>query len=155
MQNHKRILKMKEENKLKKQKLKQERGITLVALVVTVIVLIILATITITIVVGENGLINRAQQAKTLQENAKDKEELDMILLGYNLSNQTKKAKNEGEQTLKTYLEGEEGVTAVKEKGDNLIVTFKGQQYTVNKTTLASGAYQTQGLNATDEAKVL
>ena len=155
MQNHKRILKMKEENIMKNQNLKQGRGITLVALVVTVVVLIILATITITIVVGENGLINRAQQAKTLQENAKDKEELDMILLGYNLSNETKKAKNEGEQTLKKYLEGEEGISNVKEKGDNLIVTFKGQQYTVNKTTLASGAYQTEGLNATDEEKVV
>ena len=155
MQNYKRILKMKEEYKLKNQNLKQERAITLVALVVTIVVLIVLATITITIVVGENGLINRAQQAKTLQENAKDKEELDMILLGYNLSNETKKAKKEGDQSLKTYLESEEGISNVKEKGDNLIVTFKGQQYTVNPQTLASGAYQTEGLNATDEEKVL
>ena len=155
MQNHKRILKIKEENKLKNQNLKQERAITLVALAVTVIVLIILATITITIVVGENGLINRAQQAKTLQENAKDKEELDMILLGYNLKNQTQKAQGGEEQTLKVYLEGEDGVTNVKEKGDNLIVTFKGQQYTVNKTTLASGAYQSEGVKAEDEERVL
>ena len=154
MQNHKRILKKEEENKLKNQNLKQERAITLVALVVTVIVLIILATITITIVVGENGLINRAQQAKTLQENAKDKEELDMILLGYNLSNKTKKANNESTQELKDYLLSE-GATSVKEKGENLIVTFKGQQYTVNPNTLASGTYQTEGLNATDEEKVV
>ena len=154
MQNHKRILKIKEENKLKKQNLKKEGAITLVALVVTIIVLIILATVTITIVVGENGLINRAQQSKTLQENAKDKEELDMILLGYNLSNETKKANNQLTQELKDYLLSE-GATAVKEKGDNLIVTFKGSQYTVNKTTLASGAYQTEGLNATDEEKVV
>ena len=154
MQNHKRILKKEEENVLKNQNLKQERAITLVALVVTVIVLIILATITITIVVGENGLINRAQQAKTFQENAKDKEELDMILLGYNLSNETKKANNQLTQELKDYLLSE-GATAVKEKGDNLIVTFKGSQYTVNPNTLASGAYQTQGLNATDEEKVV
>ena len=150
---HKRNLKIKEVNKLKN--LKERNGITLVALVVTIVVLIILATITVTIVVGENGLINRAQQAKTMQESAKDKEELDTILLAYRLDNETKKAQGEGEQTLKTYLEGEDGVTNVKEKGDNLIVTFKGSQYSVNKNTLASGAYQSQGLKAEDEEKVL
>ena len=127
---------------------------TLVALVVTIVVLIILATITVTIVVGENGLINRSKQAKTLQEGSLAKEELDMILLGYNLKNQTQKAQGGDEQTLKTYLEGEDGVSNVKEKGDNLIVTFKGSQYTINKTTLASGAYQSQGLPADKETLV-
>ena len=42
---------------------KEERGITLVALVVTIIVLLILAGVTITLALGSNGVIGRAQEA--------------------------------------------------------------------------------------------
>ena len=53
-----------------KAKQKNERGITLIALVITIIILIILATVTITLVFGEGGLIQRAQEGKTLTEQA-------------------------------------------------------------------------------------
>lgn len=43
---------------------KKERGITLVALVVTIVVLLILAGVSISLVLGNNGIIKRAQQAK-------------------------------------------------------------------------------------------
>ena len=43
--------------------LKENHGITLVALVVTIVVLLILAGVTINLVVGQNGLINRAKEA--------------------------------------------------------------------------------------------
>ena len=48
----------------------KEKGITLIALVITIIILIILATVTITLVFGEGGLIQRAQEGKTLTEQA-------------------------------------------------------------------------------------
>ena len=44
--------------------LKNQRGITLVALVITIIILIILATVAISFAFGSNGLINRAEDAK-------------------------------------------------------------------------------------------
>ena len=44
----------------KKEKFKNSKGITLVALVVTIIVLIILAGISINLVLGENGIITKA-----------------------------------------------------------------------------------------------
>jgi type II secretory pathway pseudopilin PulG len=44
---------------------KNERGITLVALVVTIVVLLILAGITIMYVMSDNGVFGRANQAKT------------------------------------------------------------------------------------------
>ena len=47
-----------------------EKGITLVALVITIVILIILATITINVAFGEGGLIQKAQQAKNLTEQA-------------------------------------------------------------------------------------
>ena len=60
----------KEHNILDKAYLKQEKGITLIALVITIIILIILATVTLNVVLGEGGLIDRAQQAKDLTEQA-------------------------------------------------------------------------------------
>ena len=48
----------------KKKIMKGNDGITLVALVVTIVVLLILAGISLNLVLGENGIITRAQQAK-------------------------------------------------------------------------------------------
>ena len=50
--------------------MKSNKGITLVSLVVTIIVLIILAGVSINLVLGENGIITRAKQAKTKAEQA-------------------------------------------------------------------------------------
>ena len=55
---------------MKSRKTKQEQGITLIALVITIVILIILATVSINVVLGEGGLIQRAQQAKDLTEQA-------------------------------------------------------------------------------------
>ena len=67
-------MKEKKKNKIKKEKskriLKGENGITLIALVITIVILIILATVTLNVVLGEGGLIQRAQQAKELTEQA-------------------------------------------------------------------------------------
>ena len=52
------------------RKTKSNRGITLIALVITIVILIILATVTLNVVLGEGGLIQRAQQAKELTEQA-------------------------------------------------------------------------------------
>ena len=64
----------KEKNKIErvrqKRTLKSKRGITLIALVITIIILLILATVTLNVVLGEGGLIDRAQQAKDLTEQA-------------------------------------------------------------------------------------
>ncbi len=53
-----------------------EKGITLIALVITIIVLIILAGISISLVLGENGTITKAKQAKTETEQAEQNEEI-------------------------------------------------------------------------------
>lgn len=53
---------------------KNERGITLIALVVTIVVLIILAGVTITYALSENGIFNKAKDAGNTNElgNARD-----------------------------------------------------------------------------------
>ena len=51
-------------------KTKEMKGITLVALVVTIVVLLILAGVSINLVLGNNGIIAKAQEAKTKQAEA-------------------------------------------------------------------------------------
>ena len=53
----------------------KNKGITLIALVVTIIILIILATVSINMVVGENGLIKKAEQARDAYEESSKREE--------------------------------------------------------------------------------
>ena len=63
----------------------EEQGITLVALVITIVILIILATVTINVAFGDGGLIQRAQQAKNLTEEAtlKEQETLNEVMSEY------------------------------------------------------------------------
>ena len=49
---------------------KNQRGITLIALVVTIIVLLILAGVAITLSIGDNGIFKRAGQATNAWEEA-------------------------------------------------------------------------------------
>ena len=52
-----------------KERIKEKRGITLVALVITIIILIILATVAINFAFGNNGLIRRAEDARDYYAN--------------------------------------------------------------------------------------
>lgn len=54
----------------KKSNSQRDEGITLVALVITVIVLIILSGVTLSILVGDSGIITKAQEAKQNMANA-------------------------------------------------------------------------------------
>ena len=59
----------------------REKGITLVALVVTIIVLLILAGVSITALLGDDGIIKKAQNAADLMNNAIQSEQNDMNAL--------------------------------------------------------------------------
>mgnify|MGYP007110821551 CR=1 FL=1 len=52
----------------KNMEFKNKSGITLIALVVTIIVLLILAGISISMLTGQNGILNRAANAKEKTE---------------------------------------------------------------------------------------
>ena len=54
--------------------LKEQKGITLVALVITIIILLILAGISIATLTGENGLFKRAKDAKNNTVDAQNAE---------------------------------------------------------------------------------
>lgn len=58
--------------KLRNKKIKQENGITLIALVVTIVVLLILAGVSINALFNENGLIKKAQDAQNKMNEAQN-----------------------------------------------------------------------------------
>ncbi len=68
--------------------MKNNKGITLVALVVTIIVLIILAGISINLILGDNGIITIAKKAKENTEFAKIQEETQLNELYGQLENE-------------------------------------------------------------------
>lgn len=61
-----------------KEKLKQKKGITLIALVITIIVLLILAGVSIAMLTGQNGILTQAQNAKERTEQAEKDEKTDL-----------------------------------------------------------------------------
>ena len=63
--------------------LRKERGITLIALVITIIVLLILAAVTLNLVLGDNGIITKANQAKEITTESQVKEEIERKILEY------------------------------------------------------------------------
>ncbi len=92
---------------------KSNRGITLLALVITIIVLIILAGISINLLLGENGLIKKAQNTKETHTIEAIKEKLD-IAKGSDYIEQ------KGDSSIDTYFE-----TLEKEKIEPYKITNK------------------------------
>ena len=81
------FLKIKKDNKTGRrgrrplQMPKSNFGITLIALIITIIVLLILAGVTLNMVMGERGLFNKANQAKTQTEVADNDEKIKLAAL--------------------------------------------------------------------------
>ena len=75
------------------KKLKNEGGITLVALVITIVVLIILAAVTINMTVGENGLFTKAKLARDNYLIAANEEMVGLAQLEAEIENGSKQSK--------------------------------------------------------------
>lgn len=91
-----------------KQKLKEHKGITLIALIITIVVLLILAVVAIKEVTG-NGIISKAQEAARKTEKAKLNEELNTIIMEMNLDvavheSEYKKSSSDAELLLENAL---------------------------------------------------
>ena len=78
----------------KKLKNKQEKGITLIALVVTIIIMLILAGVSIKLAIDNNGVIGNAKEAKDQYEQAQANDESGMGDLASKLKEQIDANKN-------------------------------------------------------------
>ena len=64
-----------------KETTRQEKGITLIALVLTIIVLMILAAVGIATLTGDNGILTTAQEARETKKVADIEEQLKLAQL--------------------------------------------------------------------------
>ena len=126
-------------NKLKEQ-LKTNKGITLIALVITIIVLLILAGVTIATLTGDNGILTKAQSAKTQNDKATAKEKVDLAIAAS--LDETGKI-NLGQ--LKTNLNNIDGINPkvgdITDSRFPLEVTVDGTKVTIKKDS--NGKYST------------
>jgi len=70
------------------EKLKGKNGITLIALVVTIIVLIILVGVSISLVLGDNGIVTKAKEAKQNMQVAANEEQTSLANLEVAIENE-------------------------------------------------------------------
>ena len=68
-------------------KTKEVRGITIISLVVTIVVLLILAGISINAVIGDNGIIKKAQNSAELAKESEAKEIINRAIMEFYLTN--------------------------------------------------------------------
>lgn len=115
-------------------KIKSTKGITLISLVVTIIILLILAGVTIATLMGDNGLINKAKDAKIKTEIAGIKEEIQTDILG-------KQAENNGnisDDSLKEILEKYGTLSEEEKLTDKTLTTTKGS-YEIKVSDIFNG----------------
>ena len=115
------------------KKVEESKGITLIALVITVIVLLILAGITISAISGENGIIQKAEQAKKTYTESSEKEIINLAISTIRINLEDIEQNN-----LKEEIENINGADTVEvnDIGTNLIkVKFNQTEntYTVSK----------------------
>ena len=119
---------------LEKFTIKNQKGITLLALITTIIVLLILAGITVGVLTGDNGIVKNANKAKEETEIANEKEIIEKATVQAMENN---KYGNVEEDELQSALdkETEEGKTETTDIGDEFEVVFKesNRYYIVDK----------------------
>ena len=142
----------------KKQKLKENKGITLIALVITIIVLLILAGVTIATLTGDNGILKKAGDAKTQTEQAKEDENLKIAIAGSygtdgklnlkdlkeNLKNQGISYTNSNEFPLEVTVNGEKKKIDANGNIIGSIQSLKTKGTVFNDTTTLEDTYGNQ-----------
>jgi len=117
--------------------MRDQRGITLVALVVTIVVLIILAVISINVLLGENGVIKIARVSREKHEMGDAKEKLLLVLTDAQIEKRgNKKEYNQDEFLDEFILERMENC----EIKDNVVI-INGYAFNINRNGLEVGEY--------------
>ena len=113
--------------------MKNQRGITLIALVITIVILIILAGVAINMTLGENGILEKAKYAKEQYEIAGVREEIELAILEIQSDKASKNEDFSIEAILAELPSKVEGITLEKE-GNSLKGSFNGYNFTINES---------------------
>ena len=114
--------------------LKKQKGITLVALVVTIVVLLILAGVSINLVLGDNGIVKKAQEAKRKSGEASQNDLTSMNELAKELEdvidgtgNNDNESKFMKENTKVTYPDGDVWIPEGFKIAEDSALTVQGE----------------------------
>ena len=122
-------------------KTKEIKGITLITLAITIVVLIILAGVSINAVIGDDGIIKKAQNSANLTKEAEVKEAINRTILEFYLTNDY--------ETLEDFLKAKvtEGkIDSVTKNADGTLTVKKGEySVTVENKTNSSGGSSSGG----------
>ena len=147
----------------------RNRGITLIALVIMIIVLLILAGVSIATLTGENGILTKANNAKTDMNRAKAEEEIKLaVMASYNkdgkfdvdiFKEEIKKINativSEDENTI---VVEKDGYTATIDKNTGKIISFENSKGVVPKIEVSktlSGTTVTITVEVTNEVEMV
>ncbi len=111
--------------------MKNNKGITLIALVVTIIVLLILAGVSIAMLSGNDGILNRASQASVANAVGEGKDQVALYIA--ELSANYYAAKYNGETVTPAYTSGTL-VEYINSAKNNINALSKANSYTVTYT---------------------
>ena len=116
------------------KKLKQTKGITLIALVITIIVLLILAGVTIATLTGDNGILTKAQSAKKVSTDAEIEEKVKLAVIASKIN----ESNTVDTDVLATELNnqfGNDGWEKTEIDENTWKVTVNGKSYKIDLTT--------------------
>lgn len=97
---------------------KNKKGITLIALVVTIIIMLILAAVAVQMSMGDNGLIKKAEYAKTEQAKA---ELVEMAKMEYMAMKTKARAKGDKIPKIEQILENPRFLSKYSIVGGNIV----------------------------------
>ena len=121
-----------------KEKLKQNNGITLIALVITIIVLLILAGVSIAMLTGDNGILTQATEAKKANTAGAEKEQIGLAMQSLKMKKQPDNVSMivTSDELQKQLLDdGAKNVAVEDGENNKLIVIYQDSKnkYTVNQ----------------------
>ncbi len=132
------------------KKITNQKAITLIALVITIVVLIILAGVAISLTLNQNGIFNKAKEARRLQLEAEYREKIGTDILDAQIDAIARNEELEDAQVkdiISKYGELQEDGDTIKIKDNDIQVSLKdiyngttsstGGSYTENKQKIA------------------
>ncbi len=113
---------------------KKEKGITLIALVITIIILVILAGVSTALVIGNNGIMKKAEQASKETGIATAKDEVTLILNEYAMERDLEN------KELMAFLQEQKQNKRIEDvidnEDDSVIIKINGYEVRVEKNNL-------------------
>ncbi len=127
-------------------KIKQTKGITLIALVITIIILLILAGVTITMLTGDNGILKQATNARETNTKAEFEEQVKLAVMASRVNDTA----NIDLKTLDEEINKISGTTITKSADDKLPWTVKKGN---NEVTITADGTITTNATGKDDGK--